>query len=662
MVHTQGSRSLNADEQTFYGRRMSSSPLAETAIARDIENYADNEGSITTTEDDDYSEVSTVRAINSQPGTGPHSLVGSYQRPSFFTTVSHSTVVPHRGEPECLSWRERDQAIEEERRLLTDNHVISDDIRTHEHNGRRRRFSGLLSRSLRSKSPQPVDSLESGSGLEGPERPEAAAVPTEATSLLGAGNGGPEYSVRDAEAIDQKWEEAVVAGLIHTTWKREALVISKYATPLTVTFLLQYSLTVASIFTLGHLGKKELGAVSLASMTANITGYAVYQGLATSLDTLCSQAYGSGKRKLVGLQMQKMVFFLWTITIPIAIIWFFADIILMRIVPEKEVAKLAGLYLKVVALGAPGYACFESGKRYMQAQGLFSASLYVLLICAPFNAFMNWFLVWKVGLGFVGAPISVAITDWLMPFFLFLYVYFVAGSECWCGLTKRAFRNWGPMIQLALPGLVMVEAECLAFEVLTLASSWLGTTPLAAQSVLSTISSITFQIPFPLSISGSTRVANLIGATLVDAAKTSAKVTMGGAVIVGLLNMIFLSSLRHYIPLLFTSDEEVIRLVAGVLPLCAAFQLFDALAANCNGILRGIGRQEIGGYVQLFSYYAIAMPISFGTTFGLNWGLFGLWSGVAIALCLVSIIEAIFLSRADWNRAVTDALRRNAMS
>jgi MATE family multidrug resistance protein len=110
--------------------------------------------------------------------------------------------------------------------------------------------------------------------VERRERTEAVAVPTEATSLLGAGNGGPDYSLRDAEAIDRKWEEAVVAGLIHTTWKREALVISRYAAPLTVTFLLQYSLTVASIFTVGHLGKKELGAVSLASMTANITGYA----------------------------------------------------------------------------------------------------------------------------------------------------------------------------------------------------------------------------------------------------------------------------------------------------------------------------------------------------------------------------------------------------
>lgn len=56
-----------------------------------------------------------------------------------------------------------------------------------------------------------------------------------------------------------------------------------------LTFLLQYSLPVASIFTVGHIGKTELGAVSLASMTASITGYAVYQGLATSLDTLCAR-------------------------------------------------------------------------------------------------------------------------------------------------------------------------------------------------------------------------------------------------------------------------------------------------------------------------------------------------------------------------------------
>jgi MATE family multidrug resistance protein len=613
-----GSAALSAPkDRTFSGSFRSGSPLAERAIARDLEEYDDDDSVLTA--DDGASEISTIRPIHSQP----HSLAGSYQRPSFFTTVSHATVVPHRPEHEGLTRREREQAIEDERELLCDNNCLDPGPA-----GKRRRSEG--------------------------------ASAAETTALLGGAGGNSGYNTVDAEDIDRKWEEAVIAGLIQTTWRREAKVIGKNAAPLVVTFLLQYSLTVASIFTLGHLGKKELGAVSLASMSASITGYAVYQGLATSLDTLCAQAYGSGKKKLVGLQMQRMVFFLWVITIPIALLWYFADRILIRIVPEEDVARMAGLYLKVVALGAPGYACFESGKRFVQAQGIFSASLYVLLICAPLNAFMNWLFVWHFGWGFVGAPIAVAITDNLMPLFLFIYVYFVAGLECWNGLTRRALHNWGPMIRLALPGLLMVEAECLAFEVLTLGSSYLGTTPLAAQSVLATISSITFQIPFTLSISASTRVANLIGASLVPAARVTAKVAMWGAVIVGLGNMILISSLRYYIPHLFTSEEEVIELVARVLPLCAAFQLFDALAANCNGILRGLGRQEIGGYVQLFCYYAIAMPISFGTSFGLHWGLFGLWTGVAIALCLVSGIEAVFLTQTDWNRSVEDALRRNA--
>lgn len=256
----------------------------------------------------------------------------------------------------------------------------------------------------------------------------------------------------------------------------------------------------------------------------------------------------------------------------------------------------------------------------------------------------------------------MATTDILMPLLLCFYVYFITGSECWNGLTKRALTNWLPMIQLALPGLVMVEAECLAFEVLTLASSYLGTDALAAQSVLSTLGSITFQIPFPLSIASSTRVANLIGSTLVDSARTCAKVSFTLAAVVGILNVLLLSTLRFYLPRLFSSDEQVNDLVAHVLPLCAAFQLFDAVAANCNGLLRGLGRQAIGGWVQLFCYYAVAMPISFGTTFGLDWGLYGLWSGVAIALGLVSLIEGIFLRRTDWRKAVVDAIQRNDMA
>lgn len=100
----------------------------------------------------------------------------------------------------------------------------------------------------------------------------------------------------------------------------------------------------------------------------------------------------------------------------------------------------------------------------------------------------------------------------------------------------------------------------------------------------------------------------------------------------GLFNLTLLSVFRYQIPLLFTQDGEVIRLVAQTLPICAVMQLFDGMAAVSHGLLRGIGRQGFGGYANLVCYYLVALPISFGLGFGLDWQLNGLWFGVTIGL------------------------------
>lgn len=190
------------------------------------------------------------------------------------------------------------------------------------------------------------------------------------------------------------------------------------------------------------------------------------------------------------------------------------------------------------------------------------------------------------------------------------------------------------MVKLALPGMIMVEAEWLAFEVLTIFSSQFGTSYLAAQSVLNTLTTSTFQLPFPISIAASTRIANLIGARLVPAARTSAHVAVGAACCVAVFNLVLLSSLRYQLPKLLTSDAEVIEVVARVMPIVGIMQLFDSMACMAHGLLRGIGRQQFGGYANLAAYYLIALPISFATGFGLDWKLEGLWTGVTLGLLL----------------------------
>jgi MATE family multidrug resistance protein len=62
--------------------------------------------------------------------------------------------------------------------------------------------------------------------------------------------------------IHKRWQQTVASHDIETTWQREAKTLVQYAAPLIVTFLLHYSVTVASVLTVGRLGMEELAAVN----------------------------------------------------------------------------------------------------------------------------------------------------------------------------------------------------------------------------------------------------------------------------------------------------------------------------------------------------------------------------------------------------------------
>ncbi|RPA83430.1 multidrug and toxin extrusion protein 2 [Ascobolus immersus RN42] len=459
-----------------------------------------------------------------------------------------------------------------------------------------------------------------------------------------------------------KWSESHSVQELETTWQAEAKLLTKNAAPLVVTLALQYSLTIASVFSAGNLGSNELAACSLASMTANITGIAIYNGLAAALDTLCSQAYGAGNKILVGVYLQRMAAFLMVLTIPISMVWWNGEQILRMMIPEPELARLAGLYLRVLAFGMPGHALFECGRRYTQAQGLFRAPMIVLLITAPLNMLLNYLLVWNshIGLGFVGAPLAVVISNYCMPFFLFLYIRFYSGSDCWGGFTRRAFQNWWPMIKLALPGLVMVEAEFLAFEALVLMASHISGAHVAANAIVAQCGSVLWRFSFALSIATSTRVGIFVGAMAPEAAKTTANTSLVLSCILGCINASILFSTRYQIPRLFSKDEHVIAIAAAAMPLVGFFQIADCIQCVAAGVLRGQGRQYIGSYVNLVAYYIVALPWSYYTCFFLAWELMGLWSGMAIALALIAVVECFVVLVTNWKRVVGECRARES--
>lgn len=447
--------------------------------------------------------------------------------------------------------------------------------------------------------------------------------------------------------------------LIETSQKQETKYLVKNAFPVTVTFVLQFMLAAASIFVVGHLGKEELASMSLASVTAGIIGYAIFQGMATAIDTLGAQAYGRGEYRQVGIYTQRCTILILLVSIPVCLLWWFSEPLLKPIVPNGDVARKAGMCLKILVLGCPGYIIFEVGKHFLQVQGIFHAGTYVLLFGTPFNILLNYVLVWNktIGLGLIGAPIAIIITDWTIGILLILYIVFVDGRQCWGGFSTEALHGWKSVLKLAFPGVLMVEAEWLAFEILTLMSARLGTTYMAAQSILGTVVNLAFQFPLSMGITASTRIANLIGGGSKSAAKIATKVALKACLILGICNASVIMIFRYLIADLFTSEKDVAMAVTSTLPYLALFQINDSLNAVAGGILRGQGRQMIGGVINFVFYYFLMIPMAYYLAFMAGYGLQGLWIALIVGLLFVSTLMYYYVRVSDWDRIVAKQIK-----
>lgn len=418
------------------------------------------------------------------------------------------------------------------------------------------------------------------------------------------------------------------------------------------------NLKVLSLFCSRHL---ELASSSLASMFAAVTCWSVSLGAATALDTLCSQSYTSHHPHVLGLHLQRAILVLMLLFVPIAGIWLSSEHIFLLLGQEPALAKHAALFLRGLLPGAPAYLIFECAKKFLQAQGNMHASTYVLLIVSPLNFLLTYQLVWNkyIGLGFIGAPLATSISYWSMLLLFILYIRFVDGYQGWGGWSRDSLTGWTVFMKLALPGIMMVCTEWWAFEVISLAASYLGTVALAAQSIVVQTSGLLYSVPFGISIAASNRVGNLMGMGDARSAKVAARASIALAIIFAMINSTMLILLKERWGLLFSTDVDVVKTVAVILPLVAFFQVGDGLAGVGGGVLRGVGLQHLGAYLNLIAYYLVAFPLGYILAFKMHWGLKGLWSALCVALWMVGIGEFGVIFRTNWEKEVAKCKERN---
>lgn len=220
------------------------------------------------------------------------------------------------------------------------------------------------------------------------------------------------------------------------------------------------------------------------------------------------------------------------------------------------------------------------------------------------------------------------------------------------------FTNLGLLVRLGLAGIGQTASEWWAWELVALAASFLGPLSLASQSILLTSSATTFQATFALSNTTSIRVGNLLGEKNARraglAAAASIAIALINSLMISTIYLVFRNTWAH----MFTSDPDVVTLVASVIPLIALFQVVDGNAAVTGGILRARGEQFVGALLNISAYYVIGLPLGMWLAFRWNMGLHGLWTGLAVALTYCAVIGTTLCYRTDWDREVAKVVER----
>ncbi|KKA29772.1 hypothetical protein TD95_004912 [Thielaviopsis punctulata] len=445
----------------------------------------------------------------------------------------------------------------------------------------------------------------------------------------------------------------------HRPLLSEVARLAKASVPVIFAYILQNSLQTVSVLFAARLSPESLATAAFSYMFAMSTGWLIALGGTTALDTLASSGFtGAADKTGLGVLLQRGIIVLSGFYAAVAVLWWNSEAVFRRLGQEEFVCVQSARFLRCLIPGGLGYIWFEALKRYLQAQEIYRASTYVLLITSPLNAVLNYLLIHSAGFGLYSAPVATGISYWLSFILLALYAAFVRGSECWGGLdVYHACQHVFPFARLAFLGIIHVGTEWWALEIVALSASKLGAIPLAAQSVIMTANQVINTIPFGIGVVVSARVGNQLGAKDACGAKREAHTAAALSIAVGTAVMLALAGTRHVFGRLFDRDEQVVVLVAQAMPLVALFQIADGLNGSCGGVLRGMGRQWVGATINIFSYYGISLPIGIHLAFH-GYGLVGLWIGQCIALYLMGVLKWIIVSLSNWEKQVHKARKR----
>ncbi|GMH09187.1 hypothetical protein Nepgr_011027 [Nepenthes gracilis] len=433
--------------------------------------------------------------------------------------------------------------------------------------------------------------------------------------------------------------------------------IAYVAGPMAGVSLMQTLLQLISMIMVGHsTSQLSLSSSALALSFAAVSGFDVLLGMTGALETLCGQAYGAQEFQKLGVLTHTAILSLTIVSFPLSLAWIFMGKLLTLIHQDPSISHEAGIFARCLLPSLFAYAFLRPLITYFQAQSL----ILPLLVSSGVTLFVHiplcWLLVFKSGLGHLGAAFSIDISIWLNAILLGLFMKFSpACARTRSPLSIEVLAQMPRFLRLAVPSVLMLCVEYWSFELLILLSG-LFPNPKLETSVLSlclTTSGTLFTIAHGIGAAASTRVSNELGAGKPQAAQTAVRGAMLMASIEALIATAALLGSRGRLGYLFSNDRQVVNYFTVMSPLVTVTVATDAFLGVLTGIATGCGWQQTATYINIGAYYLFGIPIAVVIGFVRQLRGKGLWSGIIVGAIIQIAGLSILITCTDWDTEVS---------